>query len=135
MGETGDNDVRRRSKLEQRVVDAADQVLRRDGAVGPIELLVQLRFLEHVHVEDWKRGNPAITVLEDHIQCGEKKLADTFRHFRQWAEAEHLETAEAVYQAPSRSGTRELRIIADEEPRLEKFFRTRFRRADQSPAR
>lgn len=135
MVETGDNDVRRRSKLEQRVVDAADHVLRRDGAVGPIELLVQLQFLEHVHVEDWKRGNPAITVLEDHIQCGEKKLADTFRYFRQWAEAEHLETAEAVYQAPSRSGARELRIIADEDPRLEKFFRTRFRRADQSPAR
>ena len=135
MVETGDNDVRRRSKLEQRVVDAADQVLRRDGAVGPIELLVQLRFLEHVHVEDWKRGSPAITVLEDHIQCGEKKLADTFRYFRQWAEAERLETAEAVYLGPSRRGARELRIIADEDPRLEKFFRTRFLRADQSPAR
>ncbi len=128
MVEIGNNDLRGRSKLEQRVIDAADQVLRRDAAVGPIELLTQLRFLEHVHVEEWKRGNPAITVLEDHIQCGEKKLADTFRYFQQWAEAEGLEPAEAVYQGPSRSGARELQIIADDDPRLEKFYRTRYLR-------
>ncbi len=135
MGEIGNNEFRDRSKLEQRVIVAADQVLRRDGAVGPIELLTQLRFLEHVHVEHWKRGNSAITVLEDHIQCGEKKLADTFRYFQQWAEAERLEAAEAVYQGSSRSGARELRIIAADNPQLEKFYRTRYLRADHSPAR
>lgn len=135
MVEFGNDDVRGRSKLEQRVIDAADQVLRRDGAVGPIELLIQLRFLEHVHVEHWKRGSPTIAVLEDHIQCGEKKLADTFRFFQQWAEAQGLETAAAVYQGPSRSGGRELRIIADDDPQLQKFYCTRYLRTDHSPAR
>lgn len=124
-----------RSKLEQRVIDAAEQVLRRDGAVGPIELMIQLRFLERVHVDHWQRGNGAYAILEDHVQCGEKKLADTFRFFETWATTEGLQTVDAIYQGPSRRGARTLRIIADDDPKLEKFYRTRYLRADQSVAR
>jgi hypothetical protein len=125
----------RPGKFAQRVIDAAKSVLQRNGAVGPIELLVQLRFLEAVHVDGWRRGNPSYTVLEDHIQCGEKKLADTFRVFEEWAETEGLESADAVYQCASRSAARALRILADDNLELDRFYRTRYRRADQSPAR
>jgi len=34
--------------VRERVIDAADAVLERDGSVGPLELLQQLRLLEPV---------------------------------------------------------------------------------------
>ena len=43
--------------LRERVIDAAAAVLTREGAVGPLELLQQLRFLEPSHVQQWRKGN------------------------------------------------------------------------------
>jgi hypothetical protein len=86
-----------RSKFTQRVIGAAETVLKRDGAVGPIELYVQLSFLDRVHVDHWRRSQPGFQILEERIQCGEKKLADTERIFRDWASEKKLESTRAVY--------------------------------------
>ena len=126
---------RPRSKFEQRVIDAAEIVLKHDGAVGPIELLVQMQFLERVHVDHWQKYHSAYPILEDCIQCGAKKLEDSFRVFQQWAQSEGLETVEAVYSGASRGGASALRILVDDDKKREAFFRTRYQRADQTKAR
>lgn len=117
------------------MIDAAEMVLKREGAVGLIELYVQLRFLDRVHVEHWRRSQPGFQILEQRIECGAKKLADTERIFRQWAQDKKLESTRAVYEGSSRDGGRELQILRDDNSKRDQFLRTRYQRSDHSDAR
>ncbi|MGB7344546.1 MAG: DUF2293 domain-containing protein [Pirellulaceae bacterium] len=124
-----------RPTLQQRVTNAAETILKREAAVGPIDLLVQMRLIQPPHLDQWKRCVPAFRILEDHIQCGSDKLNKIFRHFRQWASESNLESVTAAYNAASRGGERKLQILADEDPVKETFLLTRYQRADLTPAR
>jgi hypothetical protein len=66
------------SALRERVRQAAETCLGRDGAVGPLELLQQMRLLERVHCDQWRKGHPAVTPLEPWIQGSPKKLRKTY---------------------------------------------------------
>ncbi len=44
------------NKLKDRVVRAAEEVLRRDKSVGPVELLQEMLVLYPGHVKDWQKG-------------------------------------------------------------------------------
>jgi hypothetical protein len=46
------------------VIRAAKAVLDRDGSIGPLELLQEMRLLEPVHVQGWRKGNEHYTPLE-----------------------------------------------------------------------
>ena len=75
--------IKQPTDLRERVVQAAEAVLERDGSVGPLELLQQMRFLEPVHVQGWRKGNPYYTTIEPHIQCGAEKLRKTYGYFQE----------------------------------------------------
>src|ERR1039458_5999546 len=45
------------SSLQERVEQAAKTALNRDGSVGPLELFQEMRLLQPVHVEGWRKGN------------------------------------------------------------------------------
>ncbi len=123
------------SKLEQRVHEAAERALKRYGAIGPIELLTELRFLDPSHFTSWMRQQSGFEVLEQHIQCGPKKLNDVFAIFNSWVKRRQLQPMPALYQANSRQGACELQILQVAEPALDSFYRTRYRSADLTPAR
>ena len=69
------------SQLRERVLGAAESALKRNGSVGPLELLQELGYLYPGHVNDWRKGVPHYTPLEPHIQCGAAKLAEVYRVF------------------------------------------------------
>ena len=69
--------------LEQRVIQAAERVLDVKGCVSPIELLTQMQLLAPSHVRMWEKG--VHDCLFPHIQCGPKKLRQTFKTFNEWA--------------------------------------------------
>ena len=123
------------SKLQERVVVAAQRVLKQNGAVGPIDLLVYLRLIQPVHFDAWKRGNPHYKALEDHIQCGEVKLKKIYRIFSDWAKSSGFEPLLTEYHGASRGGPRKLQLLADEDTEYETFLLTRYQRADLTDAR
>ena len=51
------------SKLNQRVTTAADRVLKRSGAVGPVDLLVEMGLITRGHFEQWKRRDPSLSLI------------------------------------------------------------------------
>ncbi len=121
--------------MHDRVIAAAEVVLQREGVVGPLELLQQIGFLHDSHVQQWRKGNENYSDLESHIQCGEKKLAETWRHFHEWVRDKKLQPIEASYVGASRFGAEPLRITTDGDPEREQFFRTQYRPADLSRAK
>jgi hypothetical protein len=121
--------------MQDRVIAAAKAVLQREGAVGPLELLQRIGFLHFTHVEQWRKGNEYYSDLESHIQCGEKKLAETWRHFLEWVGEKKLEPVEASYVGATRFGAEPLQITIDGDPQREEFFRTQYRPADLSRAK
>jgi len=112
--------------LRQRVVQGAEAVLDRDGSVGPLELLQQMRLLEPVHVQGWRKGSEYYTSLEPHIQCGPKKLDDTYRYFHDWIAERGLQPVEASYVRSGLKGNEELQVTEDADPEREAFFRTHY---------
>ncbi len=124
-----------KKKLRDRVIDSAEAVLERNGAVGPIELFEQMGFLSPVHVNQWKQGNPHCEALEAHVQCGQKKRDQTFKVFFEWVAEKKLEPIEATYSSASHSGAQSLKITVDGDAEKEAFFRTQFRPANLSDAK
>ncbi len=124
-----------KSSMEQRTLVAAEKALKSHGAVGPIELLLQLGFLSRSAIDGWRREHVRYLVLEDHIECGTAKLQIVFETFRGWVAQQGLEAMPGNYVASSVRETRELKIVSTENVALDDFYRTRYRRSDLSPAR
>ena len=118
--------------LRERVRQAAEACLARDGAVGPLELLQQIRFLHPVHVEQWRKGHPQLTPLERWIHCGPEKLRKAYGYFAEWVRERGLVPVAAAYLFTGHQGVEELRITTDGDPERERFFRTHYRPAELS---
>src|ERR1035438_6588695 len=85
------------SSLQERVEQAAKTALNRNGSVGPLELFQQMRLLQPVHVEGWRKGNECFRVLQPWIQVGPEKFQKTLRIFQEWVKAHGLRPIEAAY--------------------------------------
>src|SRR5262249_16921196 len=120
------------SNFQERVVQAAEAVLEREGSIGPLELFQQMRVLEPVHVEGWRKGNEHYRVLEQWIQFGPEKLEKTLRHFRDWVQQRGLRPFEASYTRRSPQGIETLQVTETGDPAWEKFYRTHYAPADLS---
>lgn len=120
------------SSLHERVVIAAERALKRDGSVGPLELLRELGFLYWRHFDDWRKGVPQYTPIEPHIQCGPAKLELVYRIFAEWAAAKGLRTVEAEYSRRGVSGVEALQVTIDGGDERERFFRTHYASAELS---
>ena len=73
------------SKLQERVVQAAESALKRHGSVGPLELFQAMLLLQPVHFEGWRKGNEYNRVLEPWIQVGPEKFQKAIGYFQEWA--------------------------------------------------
>ncbi len=128
--ETGSGEQKRPDDLQERVRRAADACLEREGAVGPLELLQEMRLLQPTHFQAWKQGNPYYATLESHIQCGAAKLERAYQYFHNWVRDHGLVPMEASYVRSTLHGPAPLQVTRDGDPEREQFFRLRYARAD-----
>lgn len=113
-------------RFHQRVVSAAEAALKAHGAVGPLELFMNMGLLQWRHFEQWRKGNEHFPDLERWIQVGPAKLESTLRIFHQWVQRRGLKPVEASYARRGLSGIEELKVTADGDPEREKFYRTHY---------
>jgi hypothetical protein len=118
------------SELQERVIQAAEFVLKHQGSVGPLELLQALQFLPYPHVEAWRKGLPDFSSLQKYMQVGEPKLKKCLNYFAAWVKERGLVPVQATYQRRAHDGVKELTVTADGNPELEKFYRTHFAPGD-----
>jgi hypothetical protein len=116
--------------LEDRVFQAAEAVLERDGSVGPLELFMEMRLLQPVHFQDWRRGKEHYRVLQKWIQVGPEKFTKTLELFQEWVEQRKLRPIEAEYVRPGPEGPEQLWVTEDGDPQWEKFYRTHYASGD-----
>jgi hypothetical protein len=123
------------SKLHERVINAAQAVLKSEGTVGPLELLQAMGFLSPSHVQSWRKGIADYTPIERWIQCGPDKLRNTYIIFQEWVTAQGLQPIESPYLGTTVRGSAPLPVTLDGDPAREKFFATRYAPANLAPAK
>jgi hypothetical protein len=119
------------SRLERRVVAAAEATLAREQSVSPLDVLAQIGWLPWGLVDDWRRGQ--VDHLERVAAVQPDRLATALEHLRRWAAGEGLEPSEVAYVAATRD-RRPLRFTADGDQATERAWRTHWIRPDLSAA-
>lgn len=109
------------SKLERRVVAAAEAALGERGFVSAIDVLVGVGWLAPGHVDQWRQGR--VEYLERVTNANLHKLSTAMAIFRRWAKARGLLPSETAYVARTRD-RRELRFSASGDPAIERAYRT-----------
>ena len=120
------------SKLEQRVVRAAEAALSDRHYVSAIDVLVGLGWLAPTWVDVWRQGR--LEYLERAVDVGPGKLSSALRVFDNWAAERGLVPSETAYVARSRD-RRPLRFSESEDPTIEKAYRTHWVSPELSEAK
>jgi len=89
-----------KSKLEQRVVRAAEAAQAERKFVTAIDVLVGVGWLEPRRVDEWRQGR--VDYLERVTVASLGKISTAMRCFRRWAQAHGLKPSETAYVARTR---------------------------------
>jgi hypothetical protein len=108
-------------------VAAAGEALARQGFVTPVDVCLGLGWLHQVNVDDWRYGR--VNDLEYFLPVHDSRLVDLTAYLQEWASERGLQRAEAEYVSAGR-GRRQLRFLADGNPRVEAAWRARWASAD-----
>ncbi|MGH9074273.1 MAG: DUF2293 domain-containing protein, partial [Acidimicrobiales bacterium] len=109
------------TKLEQRVVRAAEAALADRQVVSAIDVLVGIGWLAPSHVEEWRQGR--VEYLERVTQANLAKLSAAMKLFRTWATDQALVPSETVYVGRTRD-RRALRFSKSGDLNIERAYRT-----------
>jgi hypothetical protein len=115
------------SKLERRVMTAAEQALRRQRYVSPLDVLTGMGWVPLGLVTDWRQGRAPH--LEAVAAVSADRLADALEVFRGWVTSRGLRPSRIEYLAATRD-RRPLRFTAAGDPTLELMYRTHWMPAD-----
>jgi hypothetical protein len=115
------------SKLERRVVTAADQALARQRYVCPLDVLTGIGWVPPGPVTDWRQGRTPH--LEAVAAVPADRLADALEVFHRWAASRGLQPVEVEYLTATRD-RRALRFTATGDAALELTYRTHWMPAD-----
>jgi hypothetical protein len=115
------------TKLERRVVTAAEQALRRQRHVSPLDVLTGIGWVPPGLVTDWRQGRAPH--LEAVAAVSADRLADVLEIFHRWAGGRDLRPSEVDYPAATRD-RRPLVFTATADPDRERAFRTHWTSAD-----
>jgi hypothetical protein len=110
-----------KAELQERVAQVAENALADNGYVAPLDVLVRMRWLEPVHVDEWRQGR--LPVLERAVQVNLHKLSTAMAVLRRWARAQGLKPSETDYVARTRD-RRRLQFSVSGNPEIEKAYRT-----------
>jgi hypothetical protein len=113
--------LQNRKKLSDRVIRAAEAALAARKYVRPIDVLVEIGWLDPGAVKHWQQGQ--VDYLERVVQTNLPRISEAMRLFRSWATAKGLIPSETNYVArtPSRQT---LRFSKSGNPTIEKLYRT-----------
>ncbi|HJQ48640.1 MAG TPA: DUF2293 domain-containing protein [Amycolatopsis sp.] len=114
-------------KLQRRVISAAEDVLRLQNYVAPVDILMQLGWTRRATVEAWRQGRPHR--LLDELPVDGTKVSTAFEYLVAWAKARGLHPSETTYVAATRD-RRPLVFAGDEA--ADRVFRTHWMSADMS---
>lgn len=120
------------SKMEERVVRAAEAALAERQYVTAIDVLVGMRWLAPRRVEEWRQGR--IAYLERAVEAGLGKVSTAMRLFGRWARERGLKPSETDYVARSRD-RRPLRFSKSGDPAVELAYRTHWVSPELSEAK
>ncbi|WP_328473128.1 DUF2293 domain-containing protein [Actinoplanes sp. NBC_00393] len=115
------------TKLERRVVTAAEQALTRGRQVSPLDVLTGLGWVPPGLVTDWRQGR--VPHLEAVAAVSADRLADALEVFHRWVKSRDLRAGEVEYPAATRD-RRPLQFTAAGDPALEAAYRTHWMPAD-----
>jgi len=110
-----------RSRLEQRVVKAAETALQDQKYVSPIDVLVGIGWLPPSTVAAWRQGR--LPYLERGVTVNLHKTSTAMQVFRSWAVRHGLEPSEAAYMGRTRD-RRPLRFSNSGQEAIERSYRT-----------
>jgi len=102
-------------------VAAADQALARQKFVTPIDVCLNIGWLQPSNVDDWRQGR--VEDLDYFLPTHDDRSVAFLVHLQKWAIAKGLKPFEADYVAAARS-RRPLRFSSLDEPELERAWRT-----------
>ncbi|WP_153409176.1 DUF2293 domain-containing protein [Nocardia macrotermitis] len=117
------------SKLQRRVVAAAEAALAQHKYVSVVDVLVGLGWLTSAHVEQWRQGRSATLVRLAAVDGA--RLRDAADLLGEWARAGGLTPSDTAYLSGSRDRTPLLFVGNGDET----IFRTHWLSPDLSPAR
>jgi hypothetical protein len=106
--------------LEERVVRSAENTLRDQYYVSPVDLFLRMGLLADTSVKFWRNGS--VGTLEDVLQAGRDKVEQSLTLFRRWAEERRLQPMPARYVRATRDGERDLRFTGERFAGLEETF-------------
>lgn len=111
-------------RLKQRTIQAAEEALYKQHYVSPIDVFMGMKWLQPVHVEDWRKGR--IPYLERIIQGNLHKISFCMKCFRDWAKEKGLKPSLTVYLARTSGPKRELRFSISGHPDIERSYGTHY---------
>ncbi|MFW5416425.1 DUF2293 domain-containing protein [Nocardiopsis sp. CNT-189] len=109
------------TRLERRVREAAEDAVRRRGAVSALDVLTGLGWVTDKAVQDWRQGR--VDALDRLVQAPPEKRAAALEALRAWAERGGL-AAEPVDYAAATRDRRPLRFTAEGSADTELAHRT-----------
>jgi hypothetical protein len=115
------------TKLERRVVTAAERALSRQRHVSPLDVLTGIGWVPPGLVTDWRQGRAPH--LEAVAAVSADRIADVLEIFHRWAGSRDLRPGEVDYPAATRD-RRPLLFTASGDPVRERAFRTHWMPAD-----
>jgi hypothetical protein len=121
-----------RSKLEDRVLKAAEAALADHHFVSAIDVLVGTGWLMTPQVDRWRLGQ--VDYLERLVTANLSKISSAMATFRRWAQNEGLNPSESAYLSRTRDH-RPLRFSKSGDPRIEAAYRTHWVSPEVSEAK
>jgi len=113
-----------RNTVERRAIQSAEEILHRQNYVSSIDVLVGMRLLQAVHVQDWRKGK--IPYLEKVIQGNLKKISFVMQCFRRWATQKGLKPSKTTYLARTYGPKRDLQWSKSGDPSIESAYQTHY---------
>ncbi|MQA12186.1 MAG: DUF2293 domain-containing protein [Pseudonocardiaceae bacterium] len=110
-----------RTKLERRVIAAAEAALAREKYVTPLGIVTGLGWLSPRVVDAWRQGR--VDELESSTAVPPDKLAAAMEFLGRWAESNGLRPSETSYVGATRN-RRALRFTVGGDPETERAYRT-----------
>jgi len=117
------------SRLEERVIRAAEATLAERSYVSAIDVLLRLGWLAPSHLDLWRQGR--VECLEWMVQASLGKQSTAMRTLHTWATQRRLTPSETAYLARTRD-RRRLRFSVSGKPDIELAYRTHWVSPDLS---
>jgi len=113
--------MKQRRPLEARVVAAAEAAFARQNFVTPIDVCLEIGWLQPPNVDTWRRGR--VDDLDEFLPQHDDRSVAFLVHLTEWAKAKGLKPVQADYVSAGRS-RRPLRFSSLDEPVIENAWRT-----------